>query len=156
MAKEAKKQINEVVAWLRYLRQSSRKVRLVAKSVTKLPVTEALAKLVFVNKAATRPLVKLIQSAIANAKHNFEIAEDRLFIKTFTVDQGPPIKRFRPAAFGQAHPVKKHSCHVHLILGLLPEVAKTKETKSKDKAEKVNKKTVVAKKSASSDHLTSK
>jgi large subunit ribosomal protein L22 len=156
MVKEVKKQINEVVAWLRYLRQSSRKVRLVAKSVVKLPVVDALAKLTFVNKAATRPLVKLIKSAIANAKHNFEIAEDRLFIKVFTVDQGPPIKRFRPAAFGQAHPVKKHSCHVHLVLGLLPEVVKTKETKEKDKVEKAKKKTAVAKKSAGSDHLTSK
>lgn len=149
MAKEAKKQINEVVAWLRYLRQSDRKVRLVAKSVTKLPVTEALAKLAFVNKAATRPLVKLIQSAIANAKHNFEINEDRLFIKTFTVDQGPPIKRFRPAAFGQAHPVKKHSCHVHLILGLLPEVSKTKKEEAK-------KKTVATKVKASADKLITK
>lgn len=142
---EEKKQIKEVVAQLRYLRQSSRKVRLVAQSVVKLPVERALAALDFVPKAASLPLAKLIRSAMANAKHNFNLAEEGLYIKAFMVDQGPALKRFRPAAFGMAHPIKKHTCHIKLVLGILEN-----QGKKQTKAEKNDKKAEVkaAKKSA--------
>ncbi|MCX6784901.1 MAG: 50S ribosomal protein L22 [Candidatus Komeilibacteria bacterium] len=143
---EVKKSVKEVVAKLRHLRQSSRKVRLVTQSLVGMPVGEALARLAFVPKAATTPLMKLIRSAIANAKHNFNLEEAQLFIKTFTADQGPALKRFRPAAFGQAHGIKKHSTHITLILGVkeVPVEVKgkvkklaVKATKTKS-AEKVN------------------
>ena len=118
MAEAKKQEIKEVMAKLRYLRQSASKVRLVAKSLIGLPVDLALSKLVFLPKASVVPLTKLIKSAAANAKHNFSLPQEQLFIKSLVVDQWPALKRFRPAAFGQAHPVKKHSCHVTVWLGL--------------------------------------
>ncbi len=105
----------EVIAKARYIRISPRKVRLVADLVRGLDVDKALAQLRFYRKAAAKPLIKLIESGVANAEHNFKLSGG-LFIKKITVDGGPVLKRWRARAFGRAAPIRKRSSHINLVL----------------------------------------
>lgn len=106
----------EVKAKLRYYRQSPRKVRLVTNLIRDLDVKSALDQLRFANKRAAEPIRKLIESAIANAKHNFELDPNNLYIKHITADDGPTLKRWRARAFGKAAMIKKRTSHVTVIL----------------------------------------
>lgn len=107
----------EVKAKLKFIRMPSTKIRLLANLIKKLPVGKALDQLQFINKLAARPVAKLIKSAIANAEHNFELAEDNLFIKEITVGEGPTLKRWLPRAHGRATPIRKRTSHINLVLG---------------------------------------
>ena len=113
----------EVKAAARFIRMSPRKVRLVAGLVRGLDVVEAAAQLGVYRKEAARPILKLLRSAIANAEHNFKLSQDRLFIKTLTVDGGPTIKRWRPRAFGRAAPIRKRTSHINIVLAERPVTA---------------------------------
>ena len=106
----------EVKAQLKYLRQSPRKVRLVADTVRGKSISEATAKLRFASKTAASPLQKLLASAVANAQHNFKLDKGNLFIKSIRVDQGSVLKRYRPRAFGRAAPIRKKTSHITIIL----------------------------------------
>lgn len=106
----------EIKAKARYIRMSSRKVKLVIDLIRGKSVKEAEAILAFVNKAAARPVGKLLQSAVANAVNNSKLEKEKLFIKKITADQGPSLKRWRPRAFGRAAPIKKHTCHISIVL----------------------------------------
>lgn len=106
----------EVKAKARYIRMSSRKVKLVIDLIRGKSVKQAEAILAFMNKAAVRPVSKLLQSDIANAVNNFKLEKDKLFIKKIVADQGPSLKRWRPRAFGRAAPIKKHTCHISIVL----------------------------------------
>jgi len=101
---------------LRYYRQSPRKVRLVAGLLRKLPVAAARQQLTFANKDAAGPLLKLLNSAVANAEHNHKLNGETLRVKSITVDPGPVLKRYRPRAFGRAAEIKKKTSHVVLTL----------------------------------------
>ncbi len=109
--------MQEVKAHARYIRMSPRKVRLVVDAVRGMNVEPALAQLQFMSQGAARPVKKLIESAIANASHNFKLSREGLFIKAATVDQGPTLKRWRPRAMGSAAPILKRTCHITVILG---------------------------------------
>lgn len=133
----------EVTAHLRRLRMSPRKVRLAAGLVRRLPVSEAEQQLRFLNKAAARPLLKLIQSAVANAEHNFKLDPSQLWIKHLTVDGGPTLKRWRPRAFGRSAKIRKRTSHITIKLSddARPEPKKVKKAyvpriKKQQKAEK--------------------
>lgn len=106
----------DVIAKLRFYRQSPRKVRTVLRLLPGKPVAAAEAQLRFLPKAAARPLLKLLQSAIANAEHNFKLKRDALRVAKAFADEGPKLKRYRPAAFGMAHPILKRSAHVTIVL----------------------------------------
>ncbi len=106
----------EVIAKAKFIHMSPRKVRLVADLVRGMDVAPAKAQLRFFSKAAARPVLKLIESAEANAAHNFKIAPEVLYIKKITVDGGPVLKRFRPRAFGRAGGIKKRSSHITVWL----------------------------------------
>jgi len=106
----------EVKAKVKFIRMSPTKIRLVANLIQKMPVEKALNQLRFINKLASGPVAKLIESAMANAEHNFELAKDNLFIKTLTVDQGPTLKRSMPRAHGRATPIRKKTSHINLVL----------------------------------------
>lgn len=108
----------EVRAQLRNYRMSPKKVRLVANTLKGLDASDALVRLRFTQKASSPVLIKLLKSAIANALHNNEIPAESLVIKKIVVNEGLPLKRWKPAAFGAAHPYKKRGSHVQLILGL--------------------------------------
>lgn len=95
---------------------SPRKVRLVVDAVRGMDVGRALAQLSFMPKAAARPVRKLIESAVANAEHNFKMEREGLFVKAALVNQGPTLKRWRPRAMGSAAPILKRTCHVTVVL----------------------------------------
>ncbi len=106
----------EIKAKLNYLRIAPRKVRLVADLVRNMDVKEAENQLKFMPKRASTPLLKLLNSAIANAKNNFNLEKDVLYIKKLTIDEGPPFKRWRPIARGRANPIMKKTTHINLVL----------------------------------------
>ncbi|MCD5396522.1 MAG: 50S ribosomal protein L22 [Candidatus Pacebacteria bacterium] len=120
--------MKEVVAKLRYLRITPRKVRLVADLIRKKPAKEALVILDFTNKKAARPLKKLLNSAIANAKNNFQLDPEKLYISKITVDEGPKYKRYLPRARGRADLILKRTSHITLVLA----EAKTKKLKTQN------------------------
>ncbi|MDP3741548.1 MAG: 50S ribosomal protein L22 [bacterium] len=118
MIDEIKKDITEVRAHARGIHVTPRKARLVADLVKGLPVDEAITQLEFSVKKPALPIKKLINSAIANAKHNFQIESDRLFIKNLSVDQGRVFQKFSPRAQGRAFPMRKRTSHINIILGV--------------------------------------
>lgn len=109
-------------AELNYLRIAPRKVRFVADLIRGLSVTEAEAQLMLIPRRPARPLLKLVRSAVTNAKNNKRLDVNRLIIAEIRVNQGPMIKRFMPRARGSAAMIQKKMSHVMLVL------AETKET----------------------------
>ncbi len=107
----------DVRAQLNYLRISPQKVRLVARALKGSSVRAAEARLAFLNKTASRPLLKLLRSAKANAKNNFGLEPDRMIVKEIRVNEGPTLKRRMPRAFGRAYLIRKRSSHIALVLG---------------------------------------
>jgi large subunit ribosomal protein L22 len=118
----------EVKASLRFLRQGPRKVRLVADLIRGRKVVTAVNILSVLNKRPAKPLLKLIRSAIANAKHNFSLDEQDLIVGTITVDEGPALKRWMPKAHGRATPIREATSHINIVLKVLPK----REKKSKE------------------------
>ena len=106
----------DVKAKINFLRQTPRKVRLVADLVRGKGVEEALNILQFTKRRAATPIAKLIRSAISNADQKGGINVDNLVVKTLTVDQGPMYKRYLPRARGHATPIQKKTSHVILVL----------------------------------------
>jgi large subunit ribosomal protein L22 len=104
-------------AYLKSYRQSPRKVRLVADVVRGKQVADALVQLDVLAKRAAHPIKKLINSAIANAKHNDKAELDKLFVKEMRVDQGVTLKRYRPRARGAAGRINKRTSNITLVLG---------------------------------------
>lgn len=116
-------------AILKNYRQSPRKVRLVADLMRGKKLDRALTEVKFLSKRAALPLEKLINSAVANAKQNFNIERDNLFIKDIQVNKGYTLKRWMPRAFGRAAPVHKHASHITIILDTKGFVEKKKTSK---------------------------
>lgn len=112
---------------------SPRKVRLVVDAVRGMAVEPALAQLTFMSRAAARPVKKLLESAIANAEHNFKLDREGLYIKAALVNQGPTLKRWRPRAMGAAAPILKRTSHITLVLESKTG-AKKKESAKKEEA----------------------
>lgn len=109
---------------------SPTKIRLAANLIKKLPVGRALDQLKFSGKRAARPVMKLIESAMANAEHNFELAKENLFVKKITVHQGPTLKRWMPRAHGRAAPIRKQLSHINLVLDEISPSGKVAAKKS--------------------------
>jgi len=103
---------------LNYLRIAPRKVRSVGDLIRGLPVNEAEAQLLAQSRRPAKPLLKLLRSAVANAKTNQQLNPDHLFIKEIRVDQGPMLKRMLPRARGSASPIQKKMSHITLTLGV--------------------------------------
>lgn len=121
----------EVKAKAKHIRISPRKVRLVVDVVRGKNVGNALNQLKFTNKKAAGPIQKLIDSAIANAVNDFELAKDNLFIKEIRVDEGATMKRWMPRARGRATPIRKRTSHISLVLGEVVNSGKTGAKKQK-------------------------
>jgi len=118
----------EARAIQRSVRQSARKMRLVIDMIRGRPVPEAYAILQFSKKRAARQIRKVLQSAVANAKHratrqDATLDEDRLRVQYAVVNEGPTLKRFTSAAMGRATPVMKRSSHVEIRVATEPEAA---------------------------------
>jgi large subunit ribosomal protein L22 len=106
----------EVTAKARYLRVSPRKARLVTELVKGKRVEEALNILAFTQKAFAKTLIKVINSAVANAQQNNQMDVDTLMVKRIAVDGGPTLKRYIPRALGRATMIRKRTSHVTVVL----------------------------------------
>lgn len=105
-----------VIAKLRYYRMGPRKLRLIVDVIRGRDVTRAQNALTVLNKKGAKPVLKLLRSAIANAKNNFNLDVERLRVASVTVDGGPMIKRWLPRAHGRATPIRERTSHVILTL----------------------------------------
>ncbi|MEO8734884.1 MAG: 50S ribosomal protein L22 [Flavobacteriales bacterium] len=119
--KEAKKAV--AVASLRKVPTSPRKMRQVADNIRGVEVERALGLLRFSTRHASKPLEKLLMSAIANweAKNEKKAGDTKLVVKTVMVDESTGLKRMLPAPQGRAYRMKKRSNHVTLIVDAAPE-----------------------------------
>lgn len=100
----------------RYVRISSRKVRIVIDLIRGKSVREAEAILRYTPKAATEPVLKLLNSAVANAENNLELNRDDLYVAEVYANQGPTLMRFRARARGRASRIRKRTSHITIIL----------------------------------------
>ena len=105
----------------RFVRISPYKVRAVTSLIKGKHVDEARRILAFTPKAASREVSKVLESAIANAEHNFQIPQQELIVKVAKADEGATIKRIRPRAQGRAFRILKRTSHIDLILERQPE-----------------------------------
>ncbi len=103
-------------AQARHIRIAPRKVRLVIDLIRGKQVGEAISILRHTSKAASPVLEKLLNSAIANAEHNYEMDPNSLVIAQAYVDEGPTMKRFRPRAMGRASRINKRTSHITLVV----------------------------------------
>ena len=102
----------EVSAKLSNVPLSAQKARLVGDQIRGLPVEKALNTLKFSTKKAAEIIVKVLESAIANAEHNESADVDELFVSTVFVNEGSTLKRVRARAKGRANHILKRTCHI--------------------------------------------
>ena len=105
-----------VVASVKNLNVSPRKMRVVAGVFKQVNAQDALTRLAYVDRAAAKPLAKLIASALANAKHAHNAEVSDFVISNIIVNQGLALKRFHAVARGAAHGYKKRRSHVTVVL----------------------------------------
>ena len=103
-------------ASLRMLRVTPQKTRLVANLIRGKAVGEAADILRFTNKRSAKPLLKLLESARANAVNNHDMFEDSLFVKEIQVGDGPTLKRYMPRARGRADLLRKRTSNIVITL----------------------------------------
>jgi len=106
----------EVKAKVSNVRMSPRKVRLVADLVRGASTEIASGQLKYSTRIAKKPIIKLLNSAIANAVNNFELDKKNLFVKEIRVDEGATLKRWLPRAHGRATPLRKRTCQIMITL----------------------------------------
>ncbi|HVM77058.1 MAG TPA: 50S ribosomal protein L22 [Candidatus Paceibacterota bacterium] len=138
----------EQKATLRYLRIAPRKARSVGDLVKGLSVNDAEAQLLIQRRRPAKAILKLLRSAVANAKTNQKLDAEKLFVRNVQVEGGPMLKRILPRARGSASPIEKKMSHVTITLGVnenlkskftivvpkktkLPPVSDTKKIKDK-------------------------
>ncbi len=98
------------------VRIAARKVRLVTDLIRGKQVGEAIAILRHTPKAASPVVEKVLNSAIANAEHNYEMDINNLVISEAYVNEGPTLKRFRPRAQGRASAINKRTSHITIVV----------------------------------------
>ncbi len=106
----------EVVAQARFIRQTPRKLRLVADEVRGLGATEAEIILNSLNKKSARLLLKVLRQGMANAENNFNLEKNGLRIKKLEIGEGPRMRRYRFVAKGRVHQILKKTAHVKMVL----------------------------------------
>ena len=106
----------EIRALTKYSRISPKKAREITRVIQGRNASEAVDLLKFIPRKSARLVSKTLQSAIANAENNANLSADSLTVKSAVVNEGPALKRFRPAARGSAHPYKKRMSHIQIVL----------------------------------------
>ncbi|WP_366923258.1 50S ribosomal protein L22 [Metallumcola ferriviriculae] len=106
----------EAKAVARYIRVSPRKVRQVANMIKGKDILEAQAVLKYTPKRGAGYIAKVLQSAVANAEHNYEMDPDNMYVANAYVDQGPTLKRFMPRAMGRADKIRKRTSHITVVV----------------------------------------
>jgi ribosomal protein L22 len=105
-----------VAARAKYVRSAPRKARLVMNHIRGKEVEQAQAILRHAPRAVSADILKLLNSAVANAESAYELGPDELRVKRAFVDEGPTIKRFRPRALGRATRINKRTSHMTIEL----------------------------------------
>ena len=128
----------EIKVRLSNLRTAPRKTRQVVDLVRGKRVAEAQSILLFTVNKSARPILKLLNSAVAAAKNDFHVNEADLFISKITANEGPKMKRWHPMSRGRAFPIIKRSSHIELTLSELTSDIKEakKEVKTDNSADK--------------------
>ena len=103
-------------ATLSYARISSRKVKIVADLIRGKDIDEALAIVKYAPKASSEILEKLLKSAISNAENNHHMEHSKLYVAEIYANQGPTLKRIRPAAKDSAVRIRKRTSHITIVL----------------------------------------
>jgi|SRR5699024_1448553 len=98
------------------VRIAPRKARLVIDLIRGKEVGEATAILRHTNRGASTIIEKVLQSAIANAEHNYEMDPDSLVVSEAYVNEGITLKRFRPRAQGRASAINKRTSHITVVV----------------------------------------
>lgn len=135
-------------------RQTPRKVRLVANTVRKLSLTEAIKQLSAMERRASLVVLKVVRQAVANAMHNHGFSFEELKLKNIVVMPAPQLKRFRAVSRGRAHTILKKSCHIAVELeaqkgaSIPTEVKEVKKEVEAPKAETAKKEVKAPKKTA--------
>jgi large subunit ribosomal protein L22 len=118
-ADTATKATPQTRATLKYLRTSAYKVREVLDLIRGLDVDDARHVLMFNERGPAREVLKLLNSAVANADHTLNIPADELKVAVAYADEGPTIKRWRPRARGRATRIRKRTCHITIVVARL-------------------------------------
>ena len=105
-----------VRAQAKYVRCAPRKARLVIEHIRGRSVEDARAILLTTPRAASRDVLKLLDSCVANAENNHELSADELRVEKAYVDEGPTLKRYRPRALGRATRIRKRTSHMTITL----------------------------------------
>lgn len=108
--------MSSAVAVSKYIRISPRKARLAAGLMRGLSVDQAAEQLLFCSLKAGRLLLKTLNSAVANAKEQFDADPDSLKVGEVRVDAGPTLKRAKPKNRGGRHPIMKRTSHFTVIV----------------------------------------
>ncbi|MDP4118382.1 MAG: 50S ribosomal protein L22 [Bacillota bacterium] len=106
----------EARAICRYVRISPRKVKIVVDLIRNKPVGVAMGILKNTPKAASEVLIKLLNSAVANAENNHSMNVDKLYVSEVFANPGPILKRIMPRAQGRAFRINKRTSHITLVL----------------------------------------
>ncbi len=122
---------------LRHLNIAPRKARLVADLIREKKIEEAQEQLKFSTKRAARPFLKLLNSAVATAEHDFDLEKSSLYICEVKVDEGPTLKRVRARAQGAFYSIDKRTSH--LVLSLDSKEEKIVKAKKKEGPETISK-----------------
>jgi len=124
-------QAQEAVATARFIRVSPTKARQVVDLIRDRHVDDARRVLRFSGRAASAPVAKVLESAIANAEHNRSLPGDELVVARAWVDEGPTLRRYRPRALGRATRIRKRTCHISIVVGRDPTLATEPETEGR-------------------------
>ena len=107
----------QVAAKLKHARISPQKCRLVADLVRGQPVGLALSTLRFTPKKGADLVLKVLESAIANAENNQSADIDELKVEVIMIDEAPTLKRFHARAKGRGNRISKGTCHIYVTVG---------------------------------------
>ena len=113
---ETRPEPRDVKAVARTVRVTSRKAKLVLDLIRGKDVKEAAAILKFLPNKAARVTAKVLKSACANATHNFQMDEEKLYVKACYADEGITLKRYMPRAKGSASPIMKRTSHITVVV----------------------------------------
>ena len=106
----------KVKATAKYVRVSPTKVRQLTRLIAGEHVDEAKRILQFADKGAAEPLLKVLNSAIANAENNDDLDPDELYVDQAFADEGPTLKRYQPRALGRAYRIRKRTSHITVVV----------------------------------------
>jgi large subunit ribosomal protein L22 len=125
----------QAAATAKYVRSSAQKAGLVMDLIRGKDVNQALSALQFSRKSVARDVAKVLRSAVANAqqKEGFGGEVDRLFVSKCHADNGPSMKRVRPAPMGRAFRIVKRTTHLTVQVTERPQVVKAVGTEARPK-----------------------